>query len=106
MSYPLVAGSWGAAAAAVAATRAAAVSCAAPMQPMHGAPNTAAAGANPLSAADAAMPAHAPLPRVAVAMCPADSLKCWLAGISDTSVTSADDLTERLRAALPETYED
>jgi len=35
----------------------------------------------------------------------ADSLKCWLAGVAKHDI-SGEDLAERLRAAMPETYED
>jgi len=90
---PHVAGSWNVAAAAVAATHAAAVTRAAPMPPVP-----AGAGACPVSTSDASALAQAP--------CSVESLKCWLAGISDNSGTSADDLAQRLRAALPESYED
>jgi len=37
---------------------------------------------------------------------PTDSLKCWLAGISENCTPSDEDLVERLRAAMPETYDD
>lgn len=127
-SYPATVGSWGAASAAVAATRAAAASCsnseppaAVPEHDMH--PDAAQCHAT-LATADGAasqQQASALAPRglspVIVAsgahvyqatdtVCAtSDPVKCWLAGV-ENSVLSAEDLAQRLQAAMPETYDD
>lgn len=97
-SYPSAGGSWAAATRAAAATHAAAVSGSLPAQAAHGILSTSAAacpvkeaGARGLQQADE---------------CTANPLKCWLAGVSDNSKLSSEDLAEKLLAALPETYED
>lgn len=127
-------GSWNAAAAAVAATRAAAVPI--QTQTMNVALSTPAPASPPLSAADSAvvpqrmpaaegtfMPPYPVSGTSVTAAAPtgedscrlnqtvgtgtdADSLKCWLAGIPGNFMLSGEDLAERLRVALPETYDD
>lgn len=126
-AYPAAGGSWGAAAAAVAATRAAASM---PSPPVNATPHSvtviacppapASQAANlievPAAAADTIVPAAAAqVPSTnlvaenkmpVVQICSVESVKYWLAGISDCSVPSNEELAERLRAALPETYDD
>lgn len=138
---PLSGGSWGAAAAAVAATRAAALS----VPTTNTALTSTCTGAYPLSAADAvalgriaqsAADKQIPLEQIAQAVAavsspgppmaedtflcsqaagatpgdrevgPTDPVKCWLAGMSGGCIPSEEDLVQRLRAALPETYDD
>jgi len=101
--YPLGGGSWSAAAAAVAATHAAAVSCSTPVAVpcVVGTQAAAVSCAMPVAVVcvtkDTSPLNQAAMPRTAgMEVCPADSLKCWLAGVSEDSMPSAEDLLERL----------
>lgn len=105
-------GSWGAATAAVAATRAAAVSHTIPTPALnvmstspafHPVP-AAADICVPVPSAEDATPVNQTV-EIGTEVVSADSLKCWLAGVAKHDI-SGEDLAERLRAAMPETYED